>query len=261
MLLACFYSARLGTVPLQTSSARWYCSSAIGSVVESLTSVRARLADAAVALPPRLVAVSKTKPVEALLEAYEGGHRDFGENYVQELISKAPQMPADCRWRFIGNLQSNKAKALVHGVPNLQCVETVDSAKLADRLQKAVAELEVPREKPLDIFLQVDTSPWEGTKSGVLPEEALPLARHIVHKCPLLRLAGLMTIGAAGDERCFEALRMCRSHVELSTGMSGLELSMGMSGDFEAATRAGSTSVRVGSSIFGAREYPAKPNP
>ena len=109
----------------------------------NLESVRARIAAAATAAgrpsPPSLVAVSKTKPVELLRIAYDRGQRDFGENYVQEVVAKAPQMPADVRWHFIGHLQSNKAKDLVAAAPNLFCVHTVDSLKLAQELQKRVA--------------------------------------------------------------------------------------------------------------------------
>ena len=208
----------------------------------------------------RLVAVSKTKPVALLREAYEAGHRDFGENYVQEIVEKAPLMPDDVAWRFIGKLQSNKAKLLVHGVPSLAVVETLDSTKLADRLQRAVDTLASPRLSPLGVMVQVNTSPWEGSKGGVAPEAAPALAVHVANACPGLQLLGLMTIGAAGDPRCFDTLRTCRDAVADTLGVPAeqLELSMGMSGDFEAAIAAGSTSVRVGSSIFGARDYSAK---
>jgi len=212
------------------------------------------------AVPPRLVAVSKTKPVELLREAYDAGQRDFGENYVQELVGKAPEMPDDVSWRFIGNLQSNKAKVLVHGVPSLAVVETLDSTKLADRLQRAVRDMSPPRAEPLGVMVQVNTSPWEGSKGGVLVEDASSLAAHVVGSCPDLQLVGLMTIGAPGDTGCFDTLRSCRDTVAaaLDVAPETLELSMGMSGDFEAAVAKGSNSVRVGSSIFGARAYPPK---
>jgi len=249
-------------------------------VQQALAAVRRRLAAAAgEGEEPRLVAVSKTKPVEALREAYDAGVRDFGENYVQELVSKAPQMPSDVRWRFIGKLQSNKAKVLSQArsircarphicsaaharsgpppaqVPNLVAVETVDSLKLATRLDSALRALERP--EPLAVLVQVNTSPWEGTKGGVLAEEAAELAAAVAADCKSLRVAGLMTIGAAGDTGCFAALAACREAVaaRLAVPPESLELSMGMSGDFEEAARSGSTSVRVGSSIFGARDY------
>jgi pyridoxal phosphate enzyme (YggS family) len=208
---------------------------------------------------PRLVAVSKTKPNELLQEAYDAGVRDFGENYVQELVGKAPALPADIRWRFIGKLQSNKAKALVAGVPNLAAIETVDSLKLALKIEAAVASADPPRAAPLDVLLQVDTSPWEGTKNGIPAGEVPEVAVAVVSECPHLRLAGLMTIGAPGDASCFQALADCREAVAARLGIdsAALELSMGMSGDFETAVAKGSTSVRVGSSIFGERDYSA----
>jgi len=251
-------------LPMRSQLARLLaCAPAATGISGALGEVQKRLASAADAaeMPaPRLVAVSKTKPVELLREAYDAGMRDFGENYVQELVSKAPEMPNDVAWRFIGKLQSNKAKLLVHGVPSLAVVETLDSAKLADRLEKAMQELSPLRSEPLGVMVQVNTSPWEGSKGGVLAEEAPALAAHVAAKCPSLRLTGLMTIGAPGKLACFTTLRECREAVaaELGIEAQALELSMGMSGDFEAAIAKGSSSVRVGSSIFGARDYPPK---
>ncbi|EFN58933.1 hypothetical protein CHLNCDRAFT_48564 [Chlorella variabilis] len=209
--------------------------------------------------PPRLVAVSKTKPAEAVREAYEAGHRVFGENYVQELADKAPLLPQDCAWHFIGHLQSNKVKALLEAVPNLALLETVDSAKLASKLDSTVASLGRP---PLAVFVQVNTS-GEESKYGVEPQDCLALARHIHEQCPHLRLAGLMTIGMpdyTSRPENFRCLADCRRAVCAALGLQegDLELSMGMSGDFEAAIEMGSTNVRVGSTIFGARQYPAK---
>ena len=107
---------------------------------------------------------------------------------------------------------------------------------------------------------QVNTSPWEGTKGGFLPEDVPAMAKHLVAKCPDLTLHGLMTIGAPGDLSCFKTLRDCRDAVQevLELPAGQLMLSMGMSGDFEEAIANGSDSVRVGSSIFGARDYSAK---
>ncbi|KAM0915942.1 hypothetical protein ACQ4PT_010486 [Festuca glaucescens] len=108
----------------------------------------------------RVVAVSKTKPVGVIRGVYDAGHRCFGENYVQELIDKAPQLPEDIEWHFIGNLQSNKAKALLAGVPNLDMVESVDDEKIANRLDRVVADL---GRKPLKVLVQVNTSGEECT--------------------------------------------------------------------------------------------------
>lgn len=207
--------------------------------------------------PVRLVAVSKTKPASAVQEGYDAGHRDFGENYVQELLDKAPVLPSDIRWHFIGHLQSNKAKALIEGVPSLAMVETVDSEKLANKLDAAVAASGRP---PLTVFVQVNTS-GEESKYGVEPgAECVSLARHIAANCPHLKVAGLMTIGMpdyTSRPENFACLAQCRKEVAeaLAVSEDDLELSMGMSGDFEAAIEMGSTNVRVGSTIFGARHY------
>ena len=169
-------------------------------------------------------------------------------------------MPADVRWHFIGHLQSNKARALVVdvGAP-LFMVESVDSLKLATTLDKACEA--AGRADALRVMLQVNTS-GEASKSGVAPEgdELVALCRH-VHgpACARLALAGLMTIGAPGrdGEACFAALVACRARAAEALGVPGdaLELSMGMSADYEAAIAHGSTNVRVGSSLFGARDY------
>ena len=126
----------------------------------------------------------------------------FGENYVQEIVEKAPLMPSDIQWRFIGHVQSNKARQLVAGVPNLTAVETVDSVKLANKLDAAVAECAAARMKafglstnpPLQVMVQVNTS-GEQSKFGVDPGDALALAKHIHETCGSLIFQGLMTIG------------------------------------------------------------------
>jgi PLP dependent protein len=204
----------------------------------------------------RLVAVSKTKPVEDIQTLYTHGHRHFGENYFQELLEKAQVLPSDIQWHFIGHLQSAKAHKLLKEVPNLFVVETVDSEKLAHKLQSGC---EAADRESLNVFIQVDTS-GEATKSGVSEEELLSLARYILEHCPRLRLRGLMTIGAPGDSTCFDKLSAARQLLTSSLGLDekSLELSMGMSGDFEEAIVRGATSVRIGSTIFGERIYPVK---
>ncbi|CAM9745494.1 unnamed protein product [Scytosiphon promiscuus] len=232
-------------------------------IADSLEAVRKRVEEVAAEgnkPVPRLVAVSKTKPLEDLQEAYDAGQRIFGENYAQELIDKSPQMPDDVVWHFIGHLQSNKAKGLVAGVPNLAVLETLDTVKLANKLQTACESTD--RERALGVYLQIDTS-GEDSKAGVYHSDldaCLSLARHIKDSCPALELKGLMTIGAPGDMECFDRLSACRDALAGGLGVEaqGLELSMGMSGDFEEAIRKGSTNVRVGSTIFGARNYPNK---
>jgi len=209
----------------------------------------------------RLVAVSKTKPKELLMECYQEGQRVFGENYVQELVEKALVMPNDITWHFIGPLQSNKAKLLVSSViPNAAAlvVETVATLKLAKKLQSAMEECAAnDNQKKLDIFVQVNTS-GEDSKSGLAPSEVVDLCKQITEECPLLNLKGLMTIGAPGDLECFDVLRACRDETASELGLSSLELSMGMSDDFQQAIAHGATNVRVGSTIFGARDYSNK---
>ncbi|EGO24343.1 hypothetical protein SERLADRAFT_337532, partial [Serpula lacrymans var. lacrymans S7.9] len=226
-----------------------------------------------------LLAVSKYKPASDVLACYEHGQRDFGENYVQELVEKAEQLPVDIRWHFIGTLQSNKSKILA-SIPNIYAIQTVTSARAATALNKA---LPIERTSPLNVLLQVNTS-GEDVKSGLPPlvesspsdSELVQLARHIITTCPRLRLQGLMTIGSlteslASSEKAnedFETLKGTRDelHRQLELdenlqkgggewGEDGkLLLSMGMSSDFESALKAGSDIVRVGTSIFGARQ-------
>ncbi|CAG9465529.1 unnamed protein product [Pedinophyceae sp. YPF-701] len=149
---------------------------------------------------------------------------------------------------------------LVKGVPNLAVVETVDTPKLANRLSNAVADL---GRAPLGVMVQVNTS-GEESKFGVDPgAPVVDLCRHISAECPGLRLCGLMTIGMpdyTSRPENFTCLINCRAEVEKALGLAegSLELSMGMSGDFEQATEMGATSVRVGSTIFGARDYSKK---
>jgi PLP dependent protein len=216
----------------------------------------------------RLVAVSKTKPVELLREAYDAGQRVFGENYVQELIEKVPRLPDDVTWHFIGPLQSNKASKLVQAFERDQLhrlvIETVASEKLATKLNSAVTGVsnQGDERELLNVMVQVNTS-GEESKSGVEPEGVSDLCRFIVSNCPKLRLCGVMTIGAEDDLSCFDALVKCRDQVleqlqstdEIAVHVSSLGVSMGMSGDFEEAIERGATSVRVGSTIFGQRSY------
>ncbi|KAH7097380.1 hypothetical protein BKA62DRAFT_833303 [Auriculariales sp. MPI-PUGE-AT-0066] len=227
-----------------------------------------------------LVAVSKLKPASDVQGCYEAGQRAFGENYVQELCEKAPQLASDIEWHFIGTLQSNKCKALAE-IPNIAAVHTVTSAKAATTLNK---HLPASRATLLDILLQVNTS-GEASKSGLAPlatdsgadvadgSDLTQLALHVVRDCPRLRLVGLMTIGALGaslgsndreGNQDFISLVNTRNalQVVLSEQAAGktwgrdgqLLLSMGMSSDYDAAIKAGSDVVRVGTSIFGTRQ-------
>jgi len=232
----------------------------------------------------RLVAVSKLHPASSILALHKPSlpnssppvppHHHFGENYLQELQQKASVLPRTIRWHFIGALQTNKCRPLAQ-IPNLWCVESVDTLKKADALEKGRKELleqdegeEVPEEeKLLRVFVQVNTS-GEESKSGAEPgEQVLELCRHVRERCPHLKLTGLMTIGAIArsveaqegkENEDFVRLKEVRDEVQEQLGGERLELSMGMSGDFESAIRLGSDEVRVGSGIFGDR--PSKEN-
>ena len=193
-----------------------------------------------------LLAVTKVFPAEAIREAYELGLREFGENYVQEFEGKAPAL-ADlegARFHLIGHLQSNKAK---RAAELFQVVQTVDSAKLARRLDEAAAG-------PLEVMLEVKLSPEEA-KAGADPAE-LPELIGAVRACPNLRLAGLMTMPPWSDdpEASRPYFRRLRELAE-EHGMS--RLSMGMSHDLETAIEEGATCVRVGTALFGKRKKPA----
>lgn len=207
----------------------------------------------------RVIAVSKTKPISLIRQVYDAGHRCFGENYVQEFIEKAPQLPKDIDWHFIGHLQSNKAKSLLAAVPNLSMVHGVDNEKIANHLDRAVSSI---GRKPLSVMVQVNTS-GEISKSGIEPASCVDLVKHVKFSCPNLVFSGLMTIGMpdyTSTPENFKTLSRCRSEICKELGMleNQCELSMGMSGDFELAIEMGSTNVRIGSTIFGPREYPKK---
>jgi len=226
--------------------------------------------------PPRLVAVSKTKPKEMILEAYAAGHRHFGENYVQELEEKSndPEIIKNCpdiKWHFIGNCQTKNVTKLAK-CKNISVIETITSEKLADKIQTQYMK-KSKDESLVNIMIQVNTS-GEENKNGIEPgSDTLSAVKHIKEKCPNLNIIGLMTIGALGHSLSssiqtdkgqnpdFLKLIQCRKEVAdlLDIDDTSLELSMGMSNDFAEAISMGSTNVRVGSSIFGARNYPAKP--
>ncbi|KAK2711722.1 pyridoxal phosphate homeostasis protein-like [Artemia franciscana] len=247
----------------------------MSAISEALTSVRRRVAAATakrtsnVRHEVRLVAVSKTKPVEDIIEAYQNGQRDFGENYVQELVEKANnekilKLCPEIRWHLIGHLQRNKVPKIV-ALKNLSMVETVDSTKLAEALNTARQKY-IPNGGPLSVMIQVNTSNEEA-KSGIVPEDAPSLAEYIKDSCRSLKLVGVMTIGAydydvsLGPNPDFLRLITCRNTVSSHLGIDAeeLELSMGMSSDYEHAIELGSTNIRVGSTIFGARNY-SKPS-
>lgn len=215
----------------------------------------------------RLVAVSKLKPANDILALHQApaSHAHFGENYAQELSQKAELLPRSIQWHFIGGLQSGHCKSLAK-IPNLFCVSSVDTSKKAQLLNSTRATLRSADAavQPISIHVQVNTS-GEDAKSGCAPgAETVALCREIVANCPNLKLIGLMTIGAIARSKAttpenknedFVTLKEQRDLVasELGLAPEDLELSMGMSEDFEGAITEGSGEVRVGSTIFGQR--------
>ncbi|KAJ1896511.1 hypothetical protein LPJ66_003944 [Kickxella alabastrina] len=224
-------------------------------ISENLEEIRdAVLASRSLNVVARLVAVSKYKPASDIVAAYEAGQRHFGENYVQELSEKAPLVPPDIKWHFIGRLQSNKCKALA-AIPNLWAVETIDSGAKALKMNDAWGS--AGHASPLNVFIQVNTSEEEN-KGGVEQHEVLKVARSVRESCASLNLLGLMTIGSVEGSHQqpnpdFLALVRLRDEIKAELGGPELELSMGMSDDFEHALELGATNVRVGSKIFGSR--------
>ncbi len=230
------------------------------SVATALNDVRARI-DAAAAANGRdpasvkLIAVSKTHPAEAVREAYAEGQRDFGENYVQELLQKAEQLRdlTELRWHLIGHLQRNKARLIV---PLVSLVHTVDSAELANELSKRFVGAVSDRRLP--VLAEVSIA-GEEQKHGAAPEALAELLQSI-EALPALELRGLMCVppftdDPAGAVPFFAELWRLR---ELHGGAQRLpELSMGMTHDLEQAVAAGATLVRVGTAIFGARPQKA----
>ncbi|XP_064602325.1 pyridoxal phosphate homeostasis protein-like [Liolophura sinensis] len=219
---------------------------------------------------PRVVAVSKTKPVQMIVEAYQLGQRHFGENYVQELVEKSchPEILEKCKdikWHFIGHLQKNKINKVL-GCNNLFLMETLDSEKLAHNLNNTWEKME--KAESLNVMVQVNTS-QEASKSGCNPAQVCGLVKFVREKCPRLSFIGLMTIGAfdhdltTGPNPDFQLMLRCRQEVceQEQLRAEEVELSMGMSHDFEHAIEVGSTNVRIGSVIFGARNYAAKSPP
>lgn len=217
----------------------------------------------------RILPVSKTHPVADLREAIAAGVSEFGENKPQELAAKAAELGANLglgadgnevspRWIQIGNLQRNKAKLIVANGAELQ---SLDSAKLAQTLNRLLDQAG----RTLEVMIEVNTS-GEDAKHGIAPEETLELARLVIDQ-PRLHLIGLMTVAAhvdqVGERGVFEMFSQLAGLRETVSGLPGgadcRELSMGMSGDFELAIAAGSTCVRVGSALFGPRDYAQKP--
>ncbi len=230
------------------------------TVKERIESVLSRIEEAAGRSGRRsgditLIAVSKTQPLDVILEAVKTGLiGHLGENRVQEGQEKIPRWPSDLpvTWHLIGHLQRNKARKALEIFDRIQ---SLDSSKLADTLERILQE----KGTAAEILMEVNSS-GEKQKSGVAMEDSYALADHILRNCPSLRLQGIMTVGPLGGEevkirRAFESVRELKAELSRRTGLSLPVLSMGMSGDYQWAIEEGSTMVRVGSAIFGARNY------
>ena len=206
----------------------------------------------------RLVAVSKYKPASDIQALYDIGVRDFGENYVQELIEKVQTLPKDIRWHFIGALQTGKCNVLLRDIPNLFAVQTVDLLKKCTKLNSSRSSIE--GSKVINVYLQVNTS-GETQKAGFSYENVPDLEKtveYLLKEATHLKLLGLMTIGSVTESQSeqenadFARLVLLKLQLDLKYDID-LELSMGMSSDYVDAINQGSTCVRVGSSIFGSR--------
>jgi pyridoxal phosphate enzyme (YggS family) len=225
----------------------------MSTIAENIAKVGVRIREAAQAsqrdcATVGLLAVSKTKPAAAIREAFAAGTRDFGENYLQEALEKQAELSdLPLTWHFIGPIQSNKTKPIAE---HFAWVHSVDRLKIAQRLSD-----QRPAHLPsLNICLQVNVS-GEASKSGCNPDE-LPALAQAVTQLPNLRLRGLMTIPEPTDDPSEQRAAFARLR-ELQQGLNlDLDtLSMGMSHDLEAAIAEGATWVRIGTALFGARDY------
>ena len=180
-----------------------------------------------------LICVTKTKPVEMLEEAYAAGQRNFGENKVQEICLKAPQLPEDIRWHMIGHLQRNKVKQVMD---KAVMIHSVDNLRLAETISREA----VKRNMVMPILIEVNAA-GEESKFGIALEETEQLVRQAA-ALPGLQIAGLMTLSVDIKSKCIDNVTM--DH-----------LSMGMTGDYQVAIEEGATLIRVGTGIFGERNY------
>ena len=198
-----------------------------------------------------LIAVSKTKPLFMLEEAYEAGARDFGENKVQEILEKNPKMPEDARFHMIGHLQRNKVKQVL---PYAVLIHSVDSLRLAEEISQDAGKLGMTA----DILLEVNVAKEE-SKFGMMPEEVMEMTEKIA-ALPNLRIQGLMTIAPFVEDPeknrpVFRKLYQLSVDIKKKNidNVNMAVLSMGMTGDYQVAVEEGATMIRVGTGIFGAR--------
>lgn len=225
------------------------------SVGDNLRRIRERIAQACgrARRDPasvRVVAVTKTHPADLVEAAIAAGADAIGENRVQEAAEKRPLVAATIPWHLVGPLQRNKAKL---ALDLFDLVETVDRPELADRLQMLLA----PADRILPVYVEVNVG-RETQKSGVMPADAASLVDHVLARCPHLRISGLMTVPPydPDPERSrphFASLRGLAAELAARFSFPALELSMGMSEDFEVAVEEGATWVRLGRVLFGER--------
>ena len=224
------------------------------NVAENIDNIKANLPESV-----RLIAVSKTKPAELVLEAYNHGQRDFGENKVQEMVWKYEELPKDIKWHFIGHLQSNKIKYIapfvhmIHGVDSFKLLKSIDvEAKKVGRVIPCLLQFYIAEEE---------------TKFGLSMEEAIEMLNSEEYKSLLnVKISGVMGMATYTDDenqirKEFACLKTYFEKLKLEyfTGNDDFkEISMGMSGDYLIATTEGSTIVRIGSTIFGERNYSSK---
>lgn len=221
------------------------------SIAEHIIKIKSELPDGV-----NLVAVSKYHPIEQLKEAYTAGQRLFGESRAQELVVKAPQMPDDVQWHFIGHLQRNKVRAIM---PIVSLIHSVDSIRLLDTIEKEAKRIG----KVADVLLQLHVAKEEA-KSGFAIDELLSLARNgEFKKYENVRFRGLMAMATFTDDESIikaefasvgETFRTLRNENTFPTD-TFTEISMGMSHDWHLAVAEGTTLVRIGTEIFGERQY------
>ena len=227
------------------------------NIASNISSIRANIPEGVT-----LICVSKFHPMEAIMEAYECGERDFGESRVQELLPKYEALPKDIRWHFIGHLQTNKVKQIV---PFVHMIHSVDSVRLLETINREAEKIQ----RRVKVLLEVHVAKEE-TKSGFTPEELLTLDIQLstfnyVDVCGLMGMA-TNTDDEAEWRRCFRAIASLASHLSPlasspiahseashSSQSERPQISMGMSDDYLVAIEEGSTMVRIGSTIFGTR--------
>lgn len=220
-------------------------------IAENIAAINSTLLDGV-----QLIAVSKFHPAEAIMEAYDAGQRDFGESRVQELSAKSPQLPGDIHWHFIGHLQTNKVRQLI---PHVDTIQSVDSIRLLKLIDSEAARIG----RSVNAMMQVHVA-REETKFGFTPEELVAeLTPELLDSLHNVTITGVMGMASNTDdtdrvEADFEALANVRRILQegvMADNSDFRHLSMGMSHDYLLAMKHGATMVRIGTDIFGERQY------